>query len=115
MGKDLYVSLNLPSLIIGTVGGGVSLPTQRECLEIMGCYGARESKEICRDRCRLLYSPVKFPWLLPWWPVILLQLMKSTGETALIPNCREINSLLPVTTISFVNTTGSSTLLQIPD
>ncbi len=39
MGKDLYVSLQIPSLVVGTVGGGVSLPTQRECLEIMGCYG----------------------------------------------------------------------------
>ncbi len=38
-GKDLYVSLRLPSLIVGTVGGGTSLPTQRECLEILGCYG----------------------------------------------------------------------------
>jgi len=40
IGKDLYLSLNIPSLIVGTVGGGVSLPTQRECLEIMGCYGS---------------------------------------------------------------------------
>ncbi len=38
-GKDLYVSLRLPSLVVGTVGGGTSLPTQRECLEILGCYG----------------------------------------------------------------------------
>lgn len=38
-GKDLYVSLQIPSLVIGTVGGGVSLPTQRECLQIIGCYG----------------------------------------------------------------------------
>lgn len=36
---DLYVSLQLPSLIVGTVGGGVSLPTQKECLEIIGCHG----------------------------------------------------------------------------
>ncbi len=36
---DLYVSLQIPSLIVGTIGGGVSLPTQRECLEILGCYG----------------------------------------------------------------------------
>ncbi len=49
IGKDLYVSLNMPSLIIGTVGGGVSLPTQKECLEIMDCYGdgkARKFAEI---------------------------------------------------------------------
>lgn len=37
--RDLYVSVTLPSLIVATYGGGTGLPTQRECLEIMGCYG----------------------------------------------------------------------------
>ncbi len=36
---DLYASLHLPNLVVGTVGGGTGLPTQRECLELMGCYG----------------------------------------------------------------------------
>lgn len=45
MGEDLYVSVNLPSLVVGTVGGGVSLPTQKECLEIIGCYGTGKSKK----------------------------------------------------------------------
>lgn len=36
---NFYGSVTLPSLIIGTVGGGTGLPTQRECLELMGCYG----------------------------------------------------------------------------
>ncbi len=36
---DLYGSITLPSLIVGTVGGGTGLPTQRECLELMDCYG----------------------------------------------------------------------------
>jgi len=36
---DLYISLTIPSLIVGTHGGGTGLATQRECLEIMGCYG----------------------------------------------------------------------------
>ena len=36
---DLYVSLTIPSLIVATYGGGTGLPTQRESLEIMGCYG----------------------------------------------------------------------------
>lgn len=36
---DLYLSLTIPSLIVATHGGGTGLPTQRECLEIMGCYG----------------------------------------------------------------------------
>ena len=33
------ISAFLPSLVIGTVGGGTNLPSQRECLDIMGCYG----------------------------------------------------------------------------
>lgn len=36
---DLYISITIPSLIIATYGGGTGLATQRECLEIMGCYG----------------------------------------------------------------------------
>jgi hydroxymethylglutaryl-CoA reductase (NADPH) len=37
--KDLYFSITLPSLIVATCGGGTGLPTQRECLETMDCYG----------------------------------------------------------------------------
>ena len=37
--KDLYMSITLPSLIVATCGGGTGLPTQRECLEVMGCHG----------------------------------------------------------------------------
>ncbi|MES6392366.1 hypothetical protein U6V80_12160, partial [Cutibacterium acnes] len=37
--KDLYYSITLPSLIVATFGGGTNLPTQRECLEVLGCYG----------------------------------------------------------------------------
>jgi hydroxymethylglutaryl-CoA reductase (NADPH) len=36
---DFYASVTLPSLIIATYGGGTGLATQRECLEIMDCYG----------------------------------------------------------------------------
>ncbi len=38
-GKDLYVSVTLPSLEVGTVGGGTGLPTQREALSIMKVRG----------------------------------------------------------------------------
>ncbi|MFT4263127.1 MAG: hydroxymethylglutaryl-CoA reductase [Nocardioides sp.] len=37
---DLYVSVTLPALIIATYGGGTGLATQRECLEMLGCYGS---------------------------------------------------------------------------
>jgi hydroxymethylglutaryl-CoA reductase (NADPH) len=47
---DLYICVTLPNLIVGTVGGGTSLPTQRECLGILGCDvdgTARKFAEIC--------------------------------------------------------------------
>jgi hydroxymethylglutaryl-CoA reductase (NADPH) len=37
--EGLYLSLNLPGLVIGTIGGGTHLPKQKEALELMGCYG----------------------------------------------------------------------------
>ncbi|GGO73446.1 hydroxymethylglutaryl-CoA reductase [Bowmanella pacifica] len=36
---DLYLSLTIPSLIVATHGGGTGIGTQRECLELLGCYG----------------------------------------------------------------------------
>jgi len=36
---SLHVSITIPSLIVATYGGGTALPTQRECLEVMGCVG----------------------------------------------------------------------------
>jgi hydroxymethylglutaryl-CoA reductase (NADPH) len=37
---DYYFSITIPALIVATYGGGTSLATQRECLELLGCYGA---------------------------------------------------------------------------
>jgi hydroxymethylglutaryl-CoA reductase (NADPH) len=37
--RDLYLSITIPSLIVATYGGGTGLATQRECLEMLGCYG----------------------------------------------------------------------------
>jgi hydroxymethylglutaryl-CoA reductase (NADPH) len=39
-GGDYYYSVTIPSLIVATYGGGTGLATQRECLEMLGCYGA---------------------------------------------------------------------------
>jgi hydroxymethylglutaryl-CoA reductase (NADPH) len=47
---DYYWSVTLTSLIVGTYGGGTGLATQRECLELLGCYGAGKADkfaEIC--------------------------------------------------------------------
>ncbi len=36
---NYYVSITIPSLIVATHGGGTGLGTQKECLELLGCYG----------------------------------------------------------------------------
>ncbi|MGB3455327.1 MAG: hydroxymethylglutaryl-CoA reductase [Litorimonas sp.] len=41
---SLYWSLTLPSLIMATFGGGTGLPTQAECLSVMGCVGPENGK-----------------------------------------------------------------------
>jgi hydroxymethylglutaryl-CoA reductase (NADPH) len=47
---EVYASITLPNLIVGTVGGGTYLPTAFECLSFLGCAGpghAQKFAEIC--------------------------------------------------------------------
>jgi len=43
---DYYWSVTLPAVICATYGGGTGLPTQRECLEMLGCYGAGKADKL---------------------------------------------------------------------
>jgi hydroxymethylglutaryl-CoA reductase (NADPH) len=45
-GKNLYVSVYLPDLMVGTVGGGTVLGAQREALKILGVEHSRELAEV---------------------------------------------------------------------
>ncbi|MBI5681120.1 MAG: hydroxymethylglutaryl-CoA reductase (NADPH) [Methanobacterium sp.] len=42
---DLYFAVTLPDVPLATFGGGTSLETARECLEIMDCYGNGKVKK----------------------------------------------------------------------
>ncbi len=42
---DYYYSVTIPALIVATYGGGTGLATQRECLEMLGCYGKGKVKK----------------------------------------------------------------------
>lgn len=47
---ELYASVTMPSIVVGTVGGGTVLPSQKACLDILGMSGtghAQELAEIC--------------------------------------------------------------------
>jgi hydroxymethylglutaryl-CoA reductase (NADPH) len=42
VGDQLYISIYLPDLVIGTVGGGTRLPAQKEALELLGISGGNK-------------------------------------------------------------------------
>jgi hydroxymethylglutaryl-CoA reductase (NADPH) len=51
---DLYASVLLPNLIVGTIGGGTNLPSQHACLDILKLSGAGNSRafaEVCAGLC----------------------------------------------------------------
>lgn len=55
--NDLYITCTMPSLEVGTVGGGTVLPGQSACLEVLGVRGAHpthpaeNSKQLARIIC----------------------------------------------------------------
>ncbi|KAK9713393.1 hypothetical protein RND81_06G024500 [Saponaria officinalis] len=49
-GKDLHVSVTMPSIEVGTVGGGTQLASQAACLNLLGLKGASKGKEGSNSR-----------------------------------------------------------------
>jgi hydroxymethylglutaryl-CoA reductase (NADPH) len=43
---SLYASVTLPNLIVGTVGGGTGLPSQKACLKILGLAGPGHARAL---------------------------------------------------------------------
>ncbi|RCV12289.1 hypothetical protein SETIT_2G257000v2 [Setaria italica] len=55
-GKDLHISVTMPSIEVGTVGGGTQLASQSACLDLLGVKGA--NRESPGSNARLLASVV---------------------------------------------------------
>ncbi|MBA0573169.1 hypothetical protein Golob_000458 [Gossypium lobatum] len=55
-GKDLHISVTMPSVEVGTVGGGTQLASQSACLNLLGVKGA--SKEVAGANSRMLATIV---------------------------------------------------------
>ncbi|KVI04181.1 3-hydroxy-3-methylglutaryl-coenzyme A reductase-like [Cynara cardunculus var. scolymus] len=55
-GKDLHVSVTMPSIEVGTVGGGTQLASQSACLNLLGVKGA--NKESAGSNARQLAKVV---------------------------------------------------------
>ena len=43
---DLYISVRMPAVEVGTVGGGTRLPCQHEALEMIGCAGDGKARKL---------------------------------------------------------------------
>jgi hydroxymethylglutaryl-CoA reductase (NADPH) len=53
-GGALYASVTLPDIMVGTVGGGTALPSQKACLDVLGLAGpgkAQALAEVCAALC----------------------------------------------------------------
>ncbi len=46
VGGDLYISVRMPTVEVGTVGGGTRLPCQREALSMIGCLGEGKARKL---------------------------------------------------------------------
>lgn len=46
VGKDLQISIYLPDLLIGTIGGGTTLETQKEALNLMGIKNGKKGSSL---------------------------------------------------------------------
>ena len=72
-GDRLFVSVTLPNIILGTVGGGTGLPTQAAGLNIMGLKGegkVRVFGEVCAATCLAARCPLnQAPCMVAGWLV----------------------------------------------
>ncbi|XP_076854190.1 3-hydroxy-3-methylglutaryl-CoA reductase a [Brachyhypopomus gauderio] len=59
-GEDLYISCTMPSIELGTVGGGTNLAPQQACLQMLGVQGASDAcpGENARQLARVVCAAV---------------------------------------------------------
>ncbi|KAM8742970.1 3-hydroxy-3-methylglutaryl-coenzyme A reductase-like isoform 1-T2 [Acanthopagrus schlegelii] len=59
-GEDLYISCSMPSIELGTVGGGTNLAPQQACLQMLGVQGSSSSEpgENARQLARVVCGTV---------------------------------------------------------
>ncbi|KAM9820339.1 3-hydroxy-3-methylglutaryl-coenzyme A reductase-like [Neosynchiropus ocellatus] len=59
-GDDLHVSCTMPSIELGTVGGGTNLPPQQSCLQMLGVQGSTSQSpgENARQLARIVCATV---------------------------------------------------------
>uniref|UniRef100_A0A1A8KG40 3-hydroxy-3-methylglutaryl coenzyme A reductase n=1 Tax=Nothobranchius kuhntae TaxID=321403 RepID=A0A1A8KG40_NOTKU len=56
--EDLYISVTMPSIELGTVGGGTNLPPQQACLQMLGVTSPNQPGENARQLARVVCATV---------------------------------------------------------
>lgn len=56
---DLDATVTLPGLMVGTVGGGTGLPTQKACLQLMNLADPEKARALRERRLTLIASPLE--------------------------------------------------------
>ncbi len=49
--SGLHATMVLPRLVVGSVGGGTALPSQHDCLEVIGCAGEGKGRRLAEIIC----------------------------------------------------------------
>ncbi|KAJ8528945.1 hypothetical protein K7X08_035763 [Anisodus acutangulus] len=103
-GKDLHISVTMPCIEVGTVGGGTQLASQSACLNLLGVKGA--CRESPASNSRLLAAIVAGSVLAGE-----LSLMSAIASGQLVKSHMKYNrSTRDLSTILLGNLTGGSNL-----
>nr|GLL26954.1 receptor-like protein 12 [Ipomoea trifida] len=100
-GKDLHISVTMPSIEVGTVGGGTQLASQAACLNLLGVKGA--SNKVPGANSRRLATVVAGAVLAGE-----LSLMSAIAAGQLVKSHMKYNSTIPEFLAKFSNLTTLS-------
>nr|GMC91971.1 verticillium wilt disease resistance protein [Ipomoea batatas] len=100
-GKDLHISVTMPSIEVGTVGGGTQLASQAACLNLLGVKGA--SNKVPGANSRRLATVVAGAVLAGE-----LSLMSAIAAGQLVKSHMKYNSTIPDFLAKFSNLTTLS-------
>uniref|UniRef100_G3N8K5 3-hydroxy-3-methylglutaryl coenzyme A reductase n=1 Tax=Gasterosteus aculeatus TaxID=69293 RepID=G3N8K5_GASAC len=94
-GEDLYISCTMPSIELGTVGGGTSLPPQQACLQMLGVQGAcqdcpgENARQLARVVCAtVLAGELSLMAALTAGHLVKSHMTHNSISAGLLPNTR---------------------------
>jgi len=119
-GEDLYITCTMPSIEVGTVGGGTVLPAQSACLEMLGVKGPHPTNpgENASQLARIICGAVLAGELSLMSALAAGHLVRSHlrhNRSSAGPLCAQgVADEKPLTTSSPIQNSSSSSCLEPP-